>query len=627
MLEVALINMPFASVQLPSLGLTQLKAVLTANLGERVEPKIFYLNHDFARFLGIEAYVSISNSMEALTAGLGDWFFRGIAFPDAPDTTMVYMRRYLMDPARQRAMQQFSLFEKHQKTDAALDEYIDRYQLEKYPVVGFTSLFQQNVACFAMARKLKERNPDVVTVMGGANCETPMGQVIARNVESIDFVFSGPALKTFPELLQYTLDGEEEKCHRIHGVISRKKLAQQNGDKPHEIGEELDVNSYIPLDYGEFLERIDGDYPVDTMPPSLLFETSRGCWWGERSQCTFCGLNGLTMNFRGMRPQKALELFEDLFKHAPGISRFEAVDNVMPREYLTEVLPHLRTPPGAGVFYEVRADLKDHEMATLAKAGIREVQPGIEALTTPTLKLMRKGTTVFQNIKFLKSCVRHNISPGWNLLVGFPGEGDDAYKGYVDNLPLLVHLPPPSGVYPIRFDRFSVYFRSPEEYGLKLKPLDFYKLIYPFDAEALDDLAYYFSDDNYAAPYLATMVKWIDRVRAQFEDWRTRWDRSARQLKPELRFETRDGNRVVYDSRTGKAVETEVGATGLRLLDLLVKPMKFARIVKNLEDVPEVDLQRQIATLKEQRFLFQEGELTMSLILEEGPPPSPVQAG
>jgi len=622
MLEVALINMPFASAQLPALGLTQLRAVLAAQLGERIEPKIFYLNHDFARFLGIEAYLSVANSMEALVSGLGDWFFKGIAFPDAPDNTAIYMRRYLMDPVRQRAMQQFGLFEKHRKTDSFLDELIDRYELTRYPVVGFTSLFQQNVACFAMARKLKKHSPDVVTVMGGGNCETPMGEMIARNVGDVDFVFSGPALKSFPEFLRYTLDGEEDKRHEIRGVISRKKLAQNNGGNLNELGEELDINTDLPLDYDDFLAMLDKNFPDGSVKPSVLFETSRGCWWGQRSQCTFCGLNGLTMNYRGMRPDKALEQFDRLFKYAPKVSRFEAVDNIMPREYLTEVIPHLRTPPGASVFYEVKADLKDQEMAAMAKAGISEVQPGIEAMATSTLKLMRKGTTAFQNLQFLKSCVRHGVFPGWNLLVGFPGEEEASYKLYVEGLPSLLHLPPPSGVFPVRFDRFSVYFTSPEEYGLKLKPYDFYKLVYPFDAESLNDLAYYFSDDNYAAPYLATMVKWIDQVRAKVDHWQTRWYRRDSLLKPELRFTSRNGERVVYDSRSGKAVETPVGETGLRVLDLLVKPMKFARLAKNLEDVGEATLQSQIDTLLQRRFLFQEGELLMSLLLEEDQPPA-----
>ena len=31
--------------------------------------------------------------------------------------------------------------------------------------------------------------------------------------------------------------------------------------------------------------------------PSVFVETSRGCWWGERMHCTFCGLNGATMAY------------------------------------------------------------------------------------------------------------------------------------------------------------------------------------------------------------------------------------------------------------------------------------------------------------------------------------------
>jgi hypothetical protein len=38
-----------------------------------------------------------------------------------------------------------------------------------------------------------------VTVLGGANCEVPMGRVLAKNLSPIDFVFSGPALHSFPD--------------------------------------------------------------------------------------------------------------------------------------------------------------------------------------------------------------------------------------------------------------------------------------------------------------------------------------------------------------------------------------------------------------------------------------------
>ena len=38
-----------------------------------------------------------------------------------------------------------------------------------------------------------------------------------------------------------------------------------------------------------------------------FFETSRGCWWGERMHCTFCGLNGATMSYRSKSPRRAVD--------------------------------------------------------------------------------------------------------------------------------------------------------------------------------------------------------------------------------------------------------------------------------------------------------------------------------
>ena len=96
------------------------------------------------------------------------------------------------------------------------------------------------------------------------------------------------------------------------------------------------------------------------------------------------------------------------------MTRFDSVDNILPREYITDVLPRLQTPEDVTIFYEVKADLKDHEMQVLAEAGVRRLQPGIESLSTTTLKLMKKGTTAFQNLRFLKSCLRWNTDPIWS---------------------------------------------------------------------------------------------------------------------------------------------------------------------------------------------------------------------
>lgn len=57
---------------------------------------------------------------------------------------------------------------------------------------------------------------------------------------------------------------------------------------------------------------------------------------------------------------------------------------------------YLDTPPGMSMVYEVKADLDEDDFRDLARARVMRIQAGIEALNTSTLKLMRKGTSVFQ---------------------------------------------------------------------------------------------------------------------------------------------------------------------------------------------------------------------------------------
>lgn len=309
MYKIFLINMPFASLGLPSIALTQLKSIADGKFANQAEVSIVYLNQDFAHYMGTDSYEDIATSMKHHITGLGDWFFRQVAFPELADNTETYFLRYY--PHQDRESQTFKrvIQEKRAGLDLFFDTLISKYRLDQANLVGFTSMFSQNVACFALARKLKALNSEITIVMGGANCEAPMGQEIVRNVEQVDVVFSGPALKSFPEFVGYQLNQRFEKLSRIDGVFSKQNLdLLQSPAAPCEeisiepsptvatLGQELDIDTQIDLDYDEFLDSIEENFPDRKSEVSLTFETSRGCWWGERAQCAFCGLNGLTMN-------------------------------------------------------------------------------------------------------------------------------------------------------------------------------------------------------------------------------------------------------------------------------------------------------------------------------------------
>lgn len=613
MYKISLVDMPFANLQLPSLALTQIKSITQARFPGRVTIDVVPLTHDFAKHIGIDLYQYVSASMQSLYAGLGDWFFRQQAFPQLPDNTDQYLQRYFWGKGRDEEQVKDLIKRKRPTLDAFLDELITKYEFDKARIVGFTSMFMQNAPIFAMARKLKERNPEVITVMGGANCEFPMGRVIAERIEHIDFIFSGPALKSFPDFVQYCLDGELSNLSSIRGVFSKGGDLPASG--PETIGEELSIDTPIELSYEDFMRRFNEYFAGANLKPILPFETSRGCWWGQRSHCTFCGLNGVSMAYRSMKPELALDQFKSLFRYSGEVAMLEAVDNILPRNYLKDVLPSLETPSTMEIFYEVKADLSEEDIATLAKANVKLIQPGIESLATSTLKLMKKGTTAIQNVNFLKMCSIYGIKPYWNLLIGFPGESSEVYRRYLEIIPSLIHLEPPSGVFPVRFDRFSPYFNQALSYGLDLHPMDFYSFIYPFDEETLKDFAYFFADKNVMAEYFIGVAQWIGKLQAAVDQWHSRW-KGSKQIPPRLEF--KGDSDIIYDSRSGSTIEHSVEPLGRAILNHLSKPARIEEILKIFSPKYGPALSPKIDFLQKKGLVFQEGERLISLVLNGG---------
>src|SRR5262249_3304470 len=174
------INMPFASLELPSLALTQLKSVIDRDFEDRVSVEIHYMNQEFANYLGVEMSLGMARSQEAHCAGVGDWFFRQAAFPELPENSEAYYRRFFPIKNERIEALKKSVLEKRHGLESFMEGLIYRYKLNEVNLVGFTSMFAQNIACFAMARKIKEGNPRSITLIGGANCEPPMGQEIAK---------------------------------------------------------------------------------------------------------------------------------------------------------------------------------------------------------------------------------------------------------------------------------------------------------------------------------------------------------------------------------------------------------------------------------------------------------------
>jgi ribosomal peptide maturation radical SAM protein 1 len=480
--------MPFGALERPALSL----GLLQAHCREHGVPcETRYFTFTFAQRIGLDNYLWLCSDDVPYTAFAGDWLFTEALYGRRPYADAAYADEVLRRTWRFSDSDYARLIRLREQVEPFLDECIRAVNWSDYTLVGFTSVFQQNIASLALASRVKKSYPAITIAFGGANWEERMGVALQEQFPFVDLAFSGEADDSFPAVLDARRKGTGMQGIRGVSANSRIRLAEL---PPTVRTAELDR---IPVpDFDPFFDQKRASQVASGLAPTLLMETARGCWWGERSHCTFCGLNGATMAFRSKTPERVLSEVQELRKRY-GVTSFSMVDDILDMRYFRSLLPMLAEANlGIEFFWEVKANLTRGHVRQLRDAGVRFVQPGIESLSDHVLKLMRKGTTAFRNIELLKWCSEYGVKPYWNFLYGFPGETSDDYVDTISLIKAIWHLQPPIGYGPIRLDRFSPYHADPKGFGMvNVRPMAPFSYLYPFENKKLMEIAYYFDFD------------------------------------------------------------------------------------------------------------------------------------
>ncbi|MET4279240.1 MULTISPECIES: RiPP maturation radical SAM C-methyltransferase [unclassified Bradyrhizobium] len=566
---IVLVNMPMSAVERPSLALGLLKSALTQ---AGLQATIAYPNIWFLEYIGIADYGPLESCPPE--EGLVDWLFAGVAFPDfEPEESAfldLYFERNPIHAGKSLAERRANFLRLRSLVGGFIDWTADKILEQRPAIVGCSSTFTQHVPSLALLRRLSERSPDLVTLMGGANCESVMGRSTHMRFPWVDYVVSGEADLLIGPLCWDILNrgrdippadlpfGVFGPAHREVGypTASTRDLV------PRAV---IETIGDLPLpDFSDYFAELNASLYADRIHAGLPMEFSRGCWWGERSHCTFCGLNGGSMTYRQKPARQAAEEMIEMSARY-GSSRIEAVDNILATDYLKTALPRLTAlPEKLAIFFEVKANLKRHEVEKLAAAGVRWIQPGIESLDTRVLKLMRKGTSSAHNVQLLKWCRQHGVRVSWSLLWGFPGESDAWYAEMAPLLPLLHHLQPGPAVC-LRYQRYSPYHYAAEKHGLKLRPAVSYRYVYPLSERDLADQVYYFEDsedDDVGGHFAARSAKGrpgLSAVAKGIDAWLKAW------CEPKLSMlSMRDsGDEIIVEDTRAIAVEREHRVRGL----------------------------------------------------------------
>lgn len=412
-------------------------------------------------------------------------------------------------------------------------------ELAEYDVIGVGSTFFQNGPSLALLKYIKDRWPAKLTVLGGANCDGEMGRALMESFGFLDYVFSGEVDHSFPEFLECIRD--QTPVDEVPGLIYRNRQGRICEAPPARPVENLDA---LPVpDFDDYVAERQkfGLHKADQLV--LPLESSRGCWWGAKSHCTFCGLNANGMAYRQKEYRRFTREVLAITKRYKTRYLFMA-DNILSMKYFHDFVQWARSHSlGLDFFYEIKANLNRSQVMELADAGITFVQPGIESFSTRTLKLMRKGIRGIQNVAFLKYARDCGLIATYNILSGFPGEDPKEYESMAANMPKLMHLRPPNGVGDIEFHRFSPYHNQPESFGITLKPSWHYSFIYPFDQKTLARLAYIFEVKG----RFDSDLSYVRTTGALVTQWRKTYDSEVCTLT----WEEQDGKVIIRDRRPG----------------------------------------------------------------------------
>jgi ribosomal peptide maturation radical SAM protein 1 len=622
---VRFVVVPFVPAQQPALGVSSLLAVLKrAGIGGDVR----YLNLAYGERVGWKFYNYLIDMLPTHFLP-GDMVFSRALWGDRAPDLATYEER-VVEWIRQAAAGgeaglRAMLAEWERQAElvrAAFEEaprivsgWADELLADQPRVLGFTTTFQQNAAALALAQEVRRRvsREEVAILFGGANCEGDMGRALADNFPFIDAVVSGEAENVIVDLARRFIDAPGS-------------AGQGSGPESERGGIDAPGARYVPgvmVSDMDALPRPNFDQYFAAAERTqlrdktwLTAESSRGCWWGMKSHCTFCGLNGGTMKFRSKSAARFAEELDSL-QQSYGVHGFALTDNILDMQYLRSLLPDLVAKARQyRLFYETKSNLRKDQVEMLAAAGVAWLQPGIESFSTPVLKLMAKGTTRLQNVQLLKWCAELGVTARWNVIYGFPGEDPREYDEMADLLPSLFHLQPPSGSTLVRLDRFSPYWEAPERHGMVgVRHTWAYDYVFSGLAEAERGRLAYFFDYEYADGRRPVEYARTTALRV------SEWVELARTSKPRLELRVSADGAIIVDTRPCRREELfAVGPVELAVLRALDGYRALAAVPAALREA-RIEITARacdaiLAELIDRRFVLEENGYGLSVILD-----------
>jgi len=547
--EAWLINLPWTTLIEPNLGLSILSSKLKS---DGISCRVWNPCLELLQFLKPNTYFAISK-----VPALNDFLFSYVIDSHMTKAQLRLLREKTLQLLNWGVIDYFE----YNGIDGVMDQIIQLRQI-KIPdwllncaqkiassnatLVGFSCMYDQTISSLALAKIVKELAPNKMFALGGYAVRPPTAQAILKSFKWIDVICVGEGEAVITHLANAS--AKIISIDDVPGILYRTKTCDIVKSRTPK---KIDLNNSPIPDFSDFYKDLDllfKNHRVEVTVDRIPIETSRGCWWGEKNQCVFCGIHSENIKYRYRKAEKVIEILDQLYLEWKNES-FYFSDYILPYQYYKTLLPKLAEDKKPyKISTEIKANISAKQMSLLSKAGFIEIQPGIESFSTSILKKMNKGVSAIQNVYILLLAERNNIVVNYNLLFGLPDETENEVNEMLNQLPKLFHLMPPSNCTEIQITRFSPLQSFPLKFNISPSQYEnYYDLIFSKEYCKenninLNDYAYYFERPYEYAPRLTKLYKKLQLLAIK-------WKKEKLSRDVHLIYETMQDTILISDTR------------------------------------------------------------------------------
>ncbi len=475
-INVALVSAPWPLFNRPSIQLGAIKAFLQQQLPQ-VKVSCHHLYLDYASSLGYPIYEEISQS-----TWLAEPIAAALLYPENLDKIQRLWRK---KAARSPACKGIDFLELCSGFQGISQEVIKTKNWKDFHIIGFSICFSQLTSTIYLIRLIKKLAPSVPVVVGGPGCSGQLGASLLRTFHQIDYVIQGEGERPMLELLKslFGLPGGKP-LSSIAGLLTRHTPAHML-----EQADQIPDLNLLPIpDFADYFDHLEKLPPGKKFLPKIPLEISRGCWWKNAISlkssggCAFCNLNIQWRGYRHKSPEKVKQELKTVTQKYENLS-ISFMDNILPPKKLKELFNQIASmDKDFRLFCEIRATTSLDELKNMARAGIREVQVGIEGLSTSLLKKINKGTRAIDNLEIMKNCEIPGLPHiTGNLIMEFPSSDEGDVDETLKNLDFAMMFRPLKAI-PFWLGYGSPVWQNPSKFGIRrISNHPYYKALFPED--------------------------------------------------------------------------------------------------------------------------------------------------